>query len=154
MRMENDFLISADQANLDVRMIHEYLSRRSYWAKNIPLSIVQKSIECSFCFGVYLKNDPAEKEMKQVGFARVITDHSTFGYLADVFILDAYQGRGLGKMLMQFMMDHPDLQGFRRWLLATRDAHGLYAQFGFAALDHPDRIMGLRPLEFYTADNA
>jgi len=89
-----------------------------------------------------------------VGFARVITDHASFAYLADVFVIESYRGRGLSKWLMGTIMNHPDLQGLRRWLLATRDAHGLYAQFGFTPLDKPDRIMGRRPFEEYPQINS
>ena len=91
---------------------------------------------------------------RQVGFARVITDYATFAYIADVFILDEFRGRGLSKWLMKEIMKHPDLQGLRRWMLATRDAHGLYTQFGFLPLDKPERIMGLRPFEEYPAINS
>lgn len=144
---KNDFFISTDKSKLNIAIIHNYLSKESYWAKNIPLRIVKKSIKGSCCFGVYHKKD-------QVGFARVVTDHATFGYIADVFILDKYRGKGLSKWLMTVIMDHPGLQGLRRWMLATRDAHGLYAQFGFLPLDKPERIMGLRPFEEYPALNS
>lgn len=145
--MKDDFSISTDKAKLDVELIHHYLCHESYWAKNIPVQVVEKSIEGSFCFGMYHQN-------KQIGFARVITDHATFAYLADVFILPSHQGKGLSKWLMEAIMNHPDLQGLRRWLLATRDAHGLYAQFGFIPLDKPERIMGLKPFEEYPQTNS
>ncbi len=131
---KNGFTLSTDKKRLDIACIHRYLSGESYWCKNVPLEIVQKSIEGAVCVGVY---DGSE----QVGFARVVTDHATFGYLADVFILPAYRGKGLGKWLMQFIMAHPQLQGFRNWMLATKDAHGLYAQFGFKPLENPERYM-------------
>ena len=143
---KNDFSISTDKTKLNIGVIHNYLSKESYWAKNIPMKTVKKSIKGSCCFGVYHKNE-------QVGFARVVTDHATFGYLADVFILDEYRGKGLSKWLMETIMNHPGLQGLRRWMLATRDAHGLYAQFGFLPLDKPERIMGLKPFEEYPAIN-
>ena len=143
---KNDFLISTDKTKLNIGVIHDYLSKESYWAKNIPLAIVKKSIKGSLCFGLYHKK-------VQVGFARVVTDHATFGYIADVFILNEYRGKGLSKWLMEVIMNHPNLQGLRRWMLATRDAHGLYAQFGFLPLDKPERIMGLRPFEEYPAIN-
>jgi N-acetylglutamate synthase-like GNAT family acetyltransferase len=127
------YSISTDKKKLDIPFIHKFLGE-SYWAENIPLETVQKSIEGSMCFAVYENN-------RQIGFARVVTDGATFGYLADVFIDAAYRGRGLSKWLMQTIMEHPDLQGFRSWQLATRDAHGLYAQFGFKILDNPERIM-------------
>src|SRR4051812_34163398 len=128
------FTVSADKSKLNFNIIHKYLGN-SYWAKNIPISIVKKSIENSLCFGVY-----NEKE-EQVGFARAITDCSTFAYLADVFILDEYQGKGLSKLMMDFIINYPDLQGLRHWLLATKDAHGLYTQFGFTALADPSKYM-------------
>ena len=130
---KGNFTISTDNAHLDVAYIHQFLSH-SYWAENIPLSIVQKSIDHSLCFGVY-------ENKRQVGFARVVTDFATFGYLADVFIDEAYRGRGLSKWLMDVIMGHPQLQGFRSWQLATRDAHGLYARHGFKIPDNPGRIM-------------
>ncbi len=144
---KNNFLISTDKTKLDIAVIHNYLCNESYWAKNIPIDIVEKSIEGSFCFGVYNSN-------KQIGFARLITDHATFAYLADVFIANEYRGKGLSKMLMKEIMGHPSLQGLRRWMLATRDAHGLYAQFGFVPLDKPERIMGMKPFEEYPPLNS
>ncbi len=145
--IKNDFIISTDRSKLDIAFIHNYLSKESYWAKNIPVDVVKKSIEGSFCFGLYHDKD-------QVGFARVITDNATFGYLADVFIIENYRGKGLSKWLMEEIMKHPELQGFRRWMLATRDAHGLYVQFGFLPLDKPERIMGFKPFEEYPAINS
>ena len=127
------FVISTERARLDVPLIRNFLAS-SYWAGGIPLAVVQKSIENSLCFGVY---DGAA----QVGFARVITDYATYGYLGDVFILDTHRGKGLAKWLMESVMAHPDLQGLRRWGLATRDAHSLYAQFGFAPLAAPENTM-------------
>ncbi len=143
---KDDFFISTDKAKLNIAVIHNYLSKESYWAKNIPMKTVKKSIKGSCCFGVYHKSE-------QVGFARVVTDHATFGYIADVFILDEYRGKGLSKWLMETIMNYPELQGLRRWMLATRDAHGLYAQFGFTPLDKPERIMGLKLFEEYPAIN-
>ena len=139
---KNDFSISTDKAKLNVILVHDYLCNESYWAKNIPVDIVKKSIEGSVCFGVYHHNE-------QVGFARVITDQATFAYLADVFIVEKFRGKGLSKWMMEVIMGHPDLQGLRRWMLATKDAHFLYAKFGFKPLDHPERVMGLRPFEEY-----
>jgi GNAT superfamily N-acetyltransferase len=152
------FFISTDKEKLDVEFIWNYLGKESYWAKNIPLEVVKKSIEGSFCFGLYFR-DPANeiadhKNYEQVGFARVITDHATFGYLADVFIVETWRGQGLSKWMMKGVMAHPELQGFRRWLLATKDAHGLYRQFGFDALDRPDRIMGFKPFDEYPKTNS
>jgi GNAT superfamily N-acetyltransferase len=131
---KEDFSISTDNKKLDIFFIHQYLSKEAYWCKNIPLEIVKRSIENSLCFGIY-------HHEKQIGFARVVTDKATFAYLADVFIITDYRGRGLSKWLMQTIMDTPDLQGLRRWLLATLDAHGLYTQFDFKPLPNPERFM-------------
>jgi N-acetylglutamate synthase-like GNAT family acetyltransferase len=117
------FLISTDRSKLDVDVIHRFLAR-SYWAEGIQRETVVRSIENSLCFGVY-------DNARQIGFARVISDFATYAYVADVFILEPYRERGLGKELMASIMAHPDLQGLRRWSLGTRDAQGLYAQFGF-----------------------
>jgi len=132
--IDGEFSINTDKSKLDVGIIYHYLSKESYWAKNIPLDIVQKSIKGSVCFGLYHKSS-------LIGFARVVTDGATFGYLADVFVLENFRGRGLSKWMMKIILSHPDLQGFRRWMLATKDAHGLYEQFGFKALDKPERFM-------------
>ena len=142
----SDYNISTDKEKLQLPVIHQYLSIESYWAKHVPLEIVKQSIEGSFCFGVYFKNE-------QVGFARVITDHATFAYLADVFILEAHRGKGLSKWLMEFIMAHPKLQGLRRFCLATRDAHGLYKQFGFTPLAKPETFMEIKHDNFYTPKN-
>ncbi len=127
------YSISTDKRKLNIPVIHNYL-KEAYWCKNIPIEIVKKSIKGSICFGVY-------HQKKQVGFARLITDTATFGYLADVFILPEYQGNGLGKFLIKSIMECPDFQGFRSWSLATKDAHGLYAQFGFEPLAEPEKRM-------------
>ncbi len=133
-----DIEISTDPERLDVAVIHRWLSEKSYWARGRPLEMVARSIANSFCFGVYLDG-------RQIGFARVVTDWTTFAWLADVFILDDYRGRGYGKTLVAAVLAHPELQGFRRWLLATMDAHTLYTQFGFAPVP-PDRFLErLRP---------
>lgn len=129
----SEYEISTDKARLDVDIIHSYLTC-SYWAEGVPVEIVRRSIEHSLCFGIYHKND-------QVGFARVVTDFATFAYLADVFILEEHQGRGLGRWIMEVIMSHAELQGLRRWMLATRDAHGLYRKFGFEGLSRPESIM-------------
>ncbi len=138
---QDRLLISTDPARLDARAVHAYLTR-SYWAPGIPLETVERSIKGAMCFGVY--DDGA-----QVGFARVITDRATFAYLADVYILESHQGRGLGKWLIRVIMAHPDLQGLRRFSLATRDAHGLYAQFGFTPLRAPERHMEIARPDIY-----
>ncbi len=147
---QNDFCISTDKSKLDIKFIHDYLCNESYWAKNIPVQTVKKSIEGSCCFGLYANGNSI---LKQVGFARVISDYATFGYLADVFIIESHRGKGLSKWMMQTIMNCPDLQGLRRWLLATKDAHRLYLQFGFSALDKPERIMGFKPFEAYPETN-
>ncbi len=125
---QGQFTVSTDKSRLDVSLIHDFLSR-SYWAVDIPLSIVQKSIKYSLCFGLY--DEHAENGSPQIGFARVISDLTTFAYLCDVFILETYRGQGLGKWLVACIIEHPDLQGLKRFMLGTRDAHGLYRQFGF-----------------------
>jgi GNAT superfamily N-acetyltransferase len=132
---KDGYLISTDPARLDLELVHGYLSR-SYWAKNIPIEFVKKALEHSLCFGVYDVQSGG-----QVGLARVISDYATYSYLADVFILEAYRGRGLSKWLMQCILDHPALQWPRTFFLATLDAHGLYSRFGFAVVDTPERYM-------------
>jgi N-acetylglutamate synthase-like GNAT family acetyltransferase len=131
---KENFIISDEKEKLDAEYIHDYLANKSYWAENIPLETVRKSIDGSICFGIY------ENE-KQIGFARVVTDKATFGYLADVFIDENYRTKGLSKWLMEIIMAHRELQGLRRWMLGTKDAHGLYEKFGFEPLENPERIM-------------
>lgn len=115
-------------------MIHAFLSRRSYWAQNVPVEIVERSIRNSLCFGMF-------KAGRQIGFARVVTDCTTFAWLADVFIVEEVRGCGLGKKLVAAVLGHPDLQNLRRFMLGTRDAHTLYEQYGFAPLQFPERFM-------------
>jgi len=129
---ENEYLISTNPSLLNVDIIHAYLSGQSYWAANIPREIVLKSISHSLCFGIYFNG-------QQIGFARLVTDKATFAYLADVFILESYRGKGLSKWLMKMIHAHPELQGLRRWMLGTRDAHGLYEQFGWNVMDEETR---------------
>ncbi len=136
--------ISTDKARLDVAMIHRYLAAESSWARDIPLAVVQRSIDHSLCFGGYLDD-------VQVGFARVISDYATFANLVDVFVLPAYRGRGYSKELMAGILAHPMLQGLRRFMLATADAHGLYAQFGFTAPRFPQSLMERYAPGMYTA---
>jgi GNAT superfamily N-acetyltransferase len=132
--LEKGFHISTDKNLLDLNMIHTYLDQESYWAQGIPVDKLKQAIENSICFGVYqLKT--------QIGFARVTTDKATFAYIADVFILPDFRGKGLSKWLMQTIVNYPDLQGLRRWSLATADAHGLYKQFGFTEITRPERWM-------------
>lgn len=126
--------LSTDPARLQLPVIHEFLSQHSYWAKGIPLETVRRSVENSLCFGLY-------QSAEQVGFARVISDRATFAYLADVFVLPDFRGRGLSKWMMEGILQHPDLQGLRVWLLGTADAHGLYTQFGFTPLPKPERFL-------------
>jgi GNAT superfamily N-acetyltransferase len=129
-----EFTISTDKARLDIPLIHQFLSTQSYWAVGIPYETVQKSVENALCFGVYAGKT-------QVGFARVITDFATTAYIGDVFILPDYRKNGLSKWLVETMTSHPDLQGFRRWILATADAHTLYEKYGFVVVQHPERWM-------------
>jgi len=130
------FSISADKSLLNLNYTYEFLTQQSYWAKNLPFDKFQTSIENSTCFGVY-------HHQKQIGFARVISDNSTFAYLADVFIDTNYRKQSLSKWLLQSILKHPNYTGLRRWLLATADAHGLYQQFGFESLNQPERFMQL-----------
>ena len=133
----NDIVISTDKKLLDVTMIHAYLSERSYWAEGRSLDTVKKSIENSLCFGLY------NQQSQQLGFARVATDFAIFGYLMDVFVLEEYRGQGLGKKLIEFVVNHPDIKNLRRVGLATSDAHGLYRQFGFCPVSSPEKMMEL-----------
>jgi GNAT superfamily N-acetyltransferase len=141
------YTITTDPARLDVDAIHAYLAR-SYWAEGIPRELVQRSIDNSLCFGLF-------DGMRQVGFARVITDRATFAYLCDVYVLEEHRGAGLGKWLIETVMSHPEVQGLRRWMLMTRDAHGLYAQHGFTPLAKPPACMELaRPGLYLRADRS
>jgi len=129
-----DYLISTDRSRLNIELIHEVLSTTTYWAVGRKREVVERSIENSLPFGIYKGNT-------QVGFARVVTDYATFAWIADVFVLPEHRARGLSKWLMEIILSRPNLQGFRRWVLATRDAHSLYAQFGFIPLHRPERWM-------------
>ncbi|QIP11476.1 GNAT family N-acetyltransferase [Spirosoma aureum] len=140
--MNSKYTVSADKTKLNLDVIHRYLSQEAYWCLNIPIQIVQRSIENSLCFGVYLGDE-------QVGFARVVTDLATFGYLADVFILSEHRGIGLSKQLIGFIMAYPALQGLRRIMLVTRDAHGLYEQFGFQPIENPENTMFIKAFTSY-----
>jgi GNAT superfamily N-acetyltransferase len=132
--IKNEFHISTDKDLLDFEVIYNYLNKESYWSLGIPEVTLRTAIKNSMCFGVY-------KQDKQAGLARVVTDKATFAYICDVFILQDYRGFGLSKWLMQTIVNHPELQGLRRWSLATADAHGLYKQFGFNEIIRPDRWM-------------
>lgn len=140
--VKDAFTISTSKEKLQVAVIHDYLANQSYWAANIPLQIVEQTIQHSLCFGLYHNET-------QIGYARLITDYCTFAYLADVFLLPAYRGQGLAKWMMEIMIEHPNLQGLRRWLLATRDAHELYRKIGFEPLDKPQNIMQRKDLLNY-----
>ncbi|MDC7715879.1 GNAT family N-acetyltransferase [Vogesella sp. DC21W] len=128
-------VFSTDCARLDRELVYHYLSRESYWAAGLPRDIFEASLQGSLVIGGY------NADGQQLAFARVITDYATFGYLADVFVVDSARGQGIAKALMRYIQLHPRLQNLRRFMLATADAHGLYAQFGFGALGKPERIM-------------
>ena len=130
----NGFEITSNPVDLDLNVVHAFVSE-SYWAKNIPLATLEKAISNSLVFGAYKTSG------EQVGFARVVTDKATFAYLADVFVLEECRGLGLSKLLMKSVSAHPDLQGLRRFMLATKDAHGLYSQFGFTHVENPEILM-------------
>lgn len=140
--VKEGFLISTDKLKLDIHEIHDYLSNHSYWAKGIPYDIVEKSLENSVCFGLY-------ENVKQIGLARVVTDKATFAYLGDVYVLEEFRGKGLSKWLIECVLKHPGLQGFRRWMLLTRDAQELYRKFGFNEFHVPERCMELWFPEVY-----
>ena len=134
---ENNFIISTDKNKINIEYVHDFLSH-SYWSPGVPMETVTKAMNGSLCFGVY-DND------KQIGYARMVTDTATFAYLADVFIDENYRGKGLGKWLVKTILAHPELQGLRRIMLATRDAHALYEQVGFTAINNPERYMVYDP---------
>jgi GNAT superfamily N-acetyltransferase len=138
---KGDYEISTDPARVDVSVVHAFLTN-CYWAKGIPADTVRRSIENSICFGVYHGS-------QQAGFARIISDRATFAYLADVFVLQQYRGRGLSLWLMECIVGHPDLQGLRRWMLGTEDAHKLYARYGFTAIGHPEIWMERHRSDIY-----
>ena len=150
--INNEFLVSTDKSKLELAEIHRFLSEESYWAENIPMETVQRSIDHSYCFGLYLMLPEDKTEL--AGFARVITDYATFAYLADVFIVKKFRGKGLSKWLMQEIMNNPELKGLRRWMLATRDAHGLYEQFNFTRVNDPARLMQLLDPDIYKINSA
>ena len=137
------YLISTDASMLDLEVVHGYLSR-SYWAAGVPEDVVRRSIENSLCFGVY-------RGEEQAGFARVVTDRATFAYLADVFVLEEHRGQGIGTWLVEVILSHPDLQGLRRWMLATRDAHDLYRRYAFTELARPAIFMERKDPNYKTA---
>jgi GNAT superfamily N-acetyltransferase len=132
----DELLITSDKSKLHLGLIHKFLSA-AYWSKGRSTKIIDKSIENSLCFGVYYKN-------KQLGFARVVTDYSIFAYLADVFIIEEFQGQGVGKKLIQTILEYPALKDVKRWMLATTDAHKFYSRFGFNNLDQPEKFMEMK----------
>ena len=140
--MVSGYKISSEINDMDISVIHGYISR-SYWAKNIPLNVMETAINNSLCFGVFTDSG------KQVAFARMVTDSATFAYLADVFVLEEHRGKGISKWIMKNIIEHPKLQGIRRMVLATSDAHGLYEQFGFKALNSPELFMELHQPDVY-----
>ena len=129
-----EYTISTDNELLDVRVVHDFVSNQSYWGQGRKLEVVQRALDHSLNFGIY-------KDKQQIGFGRVVTDYATFAWIADVFVLSEFRGQGLSKWLMEVMVAHPQLQGFRRWVLATKDAHNLYSRFGFIPLHRPERWM-------------
>jgi len=142
---KDQFMVSTDRELIDLDVVYGFLTK-CYWALGIPRDVVARSIDNSLCFGVYA-------EGKQIGFARVISDYATYAYIGDVFVLESFRGHGLGKWLMECIMQHPRLQGLRRWSLVTHDAHGLYAQFGFEPLKKPQNYMELhRPNVYQKAE--
>lgn len=143
--VRGEYTITTNRRDLDINAIHEFLTR-SYWSPGVPIDIVERAIANSLCFGLF-------HGKVQVGFARVITDKATFGYLSDVYVLNSHRGKGLSKWLLEVIRDHEHLQGLRRFMLATRDAHGLYAQFGFKALADPSRMMEIVDPDAYRSSS-
>lgn len=143
---KEDYTIDTSIEMLDIDTIHHYLSKEAYWCLGIPRETIETAINNSICFGVYFNNE-------QVGFARMISDKATFAYLADVFILSEHQGKGLSKWMMECIQDHPELQGLRRVMLATSDAHGLYKQYGFSELEKPALFLEINNKDIYRNNN-
>jgi GNAT superfamily N-acetyltransferase len=139
------YQVSTDPARLDVGLVHRWLSGESHWARGVPRAVIERALKNSLNFAAY------DDGGQQVGFARIVTDKATFAWLADVFVIDAHRGKGVSRLLMQAIVDHPDLQGLRRWLLATRDAHGLYEKFGFTS-PPPGRLMERLDPDIYTRE--
>lgn len=130
-----EYTISTDKSKLDLKAIHDFLSNRSYWGKNRSFETVKRSVDNSLCFGMYDNAD------RLIGFARIVTDYAVFAYIMDVFILEDFRNQGLGKKLMDYIMQYPDLKGLHRIMLATKDAHGLYEKYGFKMTASADRLM-------------
>ncbi|MBS1660553.1 MAG: GNAT family N-acetyltransferase [Bacteroidetes bacterium] len=139
---KGEYSISTDKERLDLSFVHGFLSKEAYWSLGIPFEVVEKSVRNSLCFGVYHGEG-------QVGFARIITDFATVAYLGDVFIVQEHRGKGLSKWLVEVIRTHPELQGLRRWVLLTQDAHGLYRQFGWKDIAHPERYMEIAVPDIY-----
>jgi GNAT superfamily N-acetyltransferase len=146
-RRRAEFSISTDRDSLDVGAIHEFLSKEAYWCLGIPRPVLEKAIDNSLCFGLY---DGAA----QIGLTRVVTDRATFAWLCDVYVLPAFRGRGLGRWMIESVLEHPDLQGLRRTTLATRDAHALYRACGFGPLPMPERWMAIADPDVYSRSRA
>jgi GNAT superfamily N-acetyltransferase len=139
---KGEFIISTDKSKLDLSVIHDYLSNHAYWSRHIPFETVKKASENSLNFGLF-------KNGTQIGYARVISDFATIAYLGDVFILPEYRGKGLSKWMMELIMSHPNLQGLRRWILLTRDAHNLYKQYGWEPVAKPEAWMEIHTRGIY-----
>ena len=138
--MVDEYSLSTDKSKLDLEMIHDFLSNQAYWAKGRSMSAVNKSIENSFCIGIYTSNG------QQVAFSRILTDYVAIGYIMDVFVLPEHRGKGLGKRLIEFIIHYEDFKNLKRFILGTQDAHGLYKQFGFKILEKPENWMELKQL--------
>ncbi|QEC50942.1 N-acetylglutamate synthase-like GNAT family acetyltransferase [Anseongella ginsenosidimutans] len=143
-----EYQLKAGFEQMDVQAVHEFLSRESYWAKDIPLRLVEESLKNSWCLGAFDQNG------RQAGFARLITDYTTFAYLADVFVLETHRGQGISKTMMEYIMQEPWVKNLRRLMLATIDAHGLYQQYGFVPLDKPERFLEISRKDLYGAGEA
>ncbi|HEY1657936.1 MAG TPA: GNAT family N-acetyltransferase [Candidatus Sulfotelmatobacter sp.] len=139
-----DYVVTTDRARIDLGAVHDFLTN-CYWAKGISRDLVARSIEHSLCFGIYCRG------AEQVGFARVVSDYATVAYIGDLFVLEQHRGRGLSKWMMECIVQHPLLQNLRRWILLTRDAHGLYSKLGFTALAKPERYMELHDPDVYAS---
>jgi len=159
-----DYTLSTDKTKLDIPFIHSFLSKEAYWSLNIPLDTVERAIDGSICFGIYHapqstpgqppqstsgQTNQSTSGQTQVGFARIITDYATIAYLGDVFVIPSHRGRGLSKWMIQQVMTHPNLQGLRRWVLLTADAHELYRKFGWVSIPHPEKYMELHDPNVY-----
>lgn len=142
--IKNEFSISTDKSKINIGYVHEFLTQ-SYWSPDVPIETVKKALDSSLCFGMYDSGNQTLPTGRQVGYARMITDKATFAYLADVFIDEKFRGKGLGKWLIKVILAHPDLQGLRRIMLATKDAHTLYERYGFISLNNPERYMVYNP---------